>query len=195
MVEVPPQPSGVEALADGVGHGGTGGLRPLGQAVRETGPEALDRVPHQHQQLGLRRRRRQQWRHPREGEIVGRPLAGDGAGPAGKPGGVGGDLGRAEGAVGHVREVVALLVQVGACPHARVVGDELVPPAGPALLHADADEVGRAGRLGGVERAAASSRSRPPRVRRCPDGGERRCAIAGRVSGTRPGPAGAGASE
>ena len=108
-------------------------------------------VAHENEEFGLRCCRRQQRCHPREGEIVGCPLTGDGAGTAREPGGIGGDLGWAEGPVGHVREVLALLVQVGAGPHPGVVGDELVPPAGAPLLHADAHEVGRTDRLGGAD--------------------------------------------
>ena len=57
------------------------------------------------------------------------------------------DLGGAERLHTELRQVVALLGDVGAFEYLRVLDDQLVPPAGSRLLDSDPHEVRRSSRL------------------------------------------------
>ena len=77
------QGGGVEAPVHGLGDRRPGGRAAVPELVGQARPEALDRVPEHEQQPGLGGGPGEQRRHPREVEIVGGPLPGQGAREAG----------------------------------------------------------------------------------------------------------------
>ncbi len=100
----------VEAALDGVGdRGGVAGRsHPL--EVGDPRAEALDRVAEGQEQPGLGCSTAEQPRHPRKGEVVGGPLAGDRPRPSREPSVVPIDVGGSERCSAEAVEEVPLLV-------------------------------------------------------------------------------------
>ncbi len=159
----PPQPAGVEPLPHGVGDGRRGVRRSHLPPEGESGLEPVDGIPHEDEELGLRRGLGQEGCHPRMGEVVRCPLPGDGAGSAGEPLMVLTDVDRTERLDAEPREEMPLLVDVGTLEDVRMLADQLVPPAGARLLDADADEVWRGHDLVGSGRRRSEVESGFPR--------------------------------